>query len=426
MAASFGEKLLQEVHEEGLDELLRDLRALYYENVESTRTGRASQLGVAPIDGLLEIFMPSTVRPPSEQHIIEQSTLHTHSEAPIQPLLYVNPTNPVLEISSTSSAAGKSQLIYYLTALAVLPPKYSGIILGGHAAAVVFIDADGRFDAERLRNIARGIVEDKLRKKPETTPVGDIPGRTVNPTMDQCLEALLLASLQHVHVFRPQSSLALLYTLQSLDTYLLDLSRHVSANRRVHSIIVDSATAFYWQDKLQDEVARTEDIGRPIDELERERREQKSFYLADMYADLVTALKRVQRLFDCAIIYTSTSLAGKSVGKPGAPLDAYNPLDTVLPNMVSFRSSLPPPWGLFPTLRLVVQRDMVRPFPPTMSIRDAQKDAQMRHEVVMQGKFVGSVNGWGREDWPRRVLEGVKRLDGGQFVFQVGRDGVTF
>ncbi|KAL4953524.1 hypothetical protein BDW69DRAFT_184393 [Aspergillus filifer] len=418
MAASFGEKLLLEVHEESLDELLHDLRVLHGESSENVR----AHLGVAAIDHLLELFGPS---PQSQPHLqsIDGDTADnqidlmtgehepTHSEVHIQRAPHTRP-RPVLELSSISSAAGKSQVLYHLSALAVLPSESNGTALGFNSA-VVFIDTDGRFDAERLRSIARGIVQSRLQSEDEGAP--------------EAVEAMIMASLQHVHVFRPQSSSALLATLQSTDTYLLDTSRHTSSNRAVRAIFIDSATAFLWQDRLAEEIARTEEIGRSAAEIERDRLERGTFHIADLYADIVAALKRLQHIFDCAVIYTTTSFSGRSAPNTNSsvPYGSYNPLDTALTGP-TFRTPLPPPWGLFPTLRLVVQRDTVRPFPPMITVAEAQKDATIRQGVVMRGQFLGSVNGWGREDWPMRILEELKRRGGGTFGFRVGKQGVAF
>lgn len=275
-------------------------------------------------------------------------------------------SNPVVEIASTASAAGKSQLLYYLTALAVLPETY-----GGRDAAVVYIDTDGRFDADRLRAVARGIVHQRLQTNITTACID--------------VEDLLISSLQHVHVFRPPSSASLLATLQTLHIYLLDIPRHSSSAKPLHAILLDSATAFLWQDKLRDQIARVEEIGRPHVEIEQERRENRVFVLGGFYTELVAELKRLQGCFECAVVYTVTAWVKTGAGADGA---------------VGFRSSLPPPWGLFPGLRVVVRS-------------------------IGQGRFVGCVNTWGREDWPRRVIEGLERLHNGAFSFYTGKDGVV-
>lgn len=327
--------------------------------------------------------------------------------------------SPILEISSSLSGAGKTQLLYYLTALAVLPRQYGDVAIGGQEAAVVYIDADDRFDADRLRVVAQAIVENVQRINDEDHTEGnDQPG----PLAKDDLNALATSSLQHVHVLRPQSSSALLSTLSKLDVYLYDLSRHQSASRPLHLVVIDSATAFFWQDRLRDEVARTEDIGRPRAEVDQEREQKRSFYLADIYAELVKQLKRLQGRFGCGVVYTTNvSSAAATRSAQSGSSGPYAPSPSRTP---ALRPALPVPWGTFPTLRLVVQRDTVRSFPPGMSAHDARRDAPMRQSVIRQGKFSAWVNAWGREDWPRRIVDGVDFHNGGCFSFYVRDTGV--
>ncbi|RAH40636.1 uncharacterized protein BO95DRAFT_457218 [Aspergillus brunneoviolaceus CBS 621.78] len=432
----FGERLLTEVHEERLNELLHSLRELYQERIG--RDTLKTRFGVDELDKLVGIF---TAPVPSGQsradtaqeelpldpehdpddelaHDPPGRTTNTHS-AGIPVPAYTSHAEPVLEISSTSSAAGKTNLLYYITALAVLPAEINGFKIGGHDSAVVFMDTDGRFNAERLRSVLRGIVKVKC-------------GAQDMSRLDEEMERMAVSCLKHVHVFQPQSSSALLATLQRLDTYLLDLARHASSSRALRLLILDSANAFYWQDKLQDEMTRVEQIGRPAAEIEHDRRQKQSFYLFDMYTDLVRELKRLQRVFSCAVVFTTTAApqttpSRRSHGyQPSGPYDLYNPSDAPAFRRPSFRSALPAPWGTFPVLRVVVQRDPVRPFPAAMGLQEAEENAAKRQEILMRGRFSGWVNMWGREDWPRRWLEGVEALDGGMFFFRMGRDGVQF
>lgn len=326
-----------------------------------------------------------------------------------------------MEISSSISAAGKSQLLYYLTALAVLPRTYGDIPVGGRDAAVIYMDTDGRFDSDWLRVVARGIAQQRQ------TQFESGAGREESTADD--LESLLVSCFEHVHVFRPQSSSSLLATLRILDTYLFDLSSHRSASRPVHLLILDSATAFFWQDRLRDEVARTEDIGRPRADIEREREQKQSFYLSDLYADLVRELKRLQSRLGCAIVYTTTVSGGRPIQgsdshHPAGLFDPYSPSVLSTTRSLSLRPALPAPWGTLPNLRLIVHRDSVRPFPSTMSADDAEKEAPLRQDVVHQGKFSAWVNVWGHEGWPRRVVDGLAARNGGTFAFYVKGAGV--
>ena len=270
--------------------------------------------------------------------------------------------------------------------------------------------------------MALGILQQRSNEQPGE---GEI-----EPPSQIDLESILLASLHHVHIFRPQSSSSLLATLQSLDIYLLDTTRHHSSTRPLNAIIIDSASAFIWQDRLRDEVSRIEEIGRSPAEVQSEREQKQSFYISDLYGELIKELKRLQRVFSCSVIYTTILWSGKGNNlqhpqsyHPSGPFDLYNP-PVVSNKTPAIRSSLPAPWGSFPALRLVVQRDAVRPFPPGMTVREALREASMRQEIVAQGKFSTWVNGWGREEWSRRMEDGVERLNGGMFAFYSRKDGV--
>ncbi|KAF7715319.1 Uncharacterized protein PECH_007269 [Penicillium ucsense] len=436
MAASFGERALAEVHEAGLDQLLNELSEFYPASI-----GKRLPFGVPIIDDLLKVFIqrPSNVSTDAEtrqmQNTVSAEMILTEDDEVLlrcsqddqamsggenliepgspsnSPTISMTTTAkepvPVVEISSSLSGAGKTQLLYHMVAKAILPRRFLNVAVGGLETAVVWIDTDDRLDVYRLQQVARAILHDAwkdVKTENETENLGH------------------LSDSQHVHVFRPQSSAALLATLAQLDHYLYDLSRHYSASRRLHTVIIDSATAFLWQDKLRDEIARTDEIGQSRMEIEGRRQLKQSFHLSDLYADIVSELKRLQDLFRCAVVYTTTvSSGGSSASTNSGPPGLYDRPPTSTP---SLRPALPAPWGLFPTLRLVVHRDTVRPFRPAMSAHDARKDASMRQGIVQQGKFSAWVNAWGQEDWPRRVVDGVHWHNGGCFSFYVRATGV--
>lgn len=435
MASDFGKRVLGEVSEESLDELLHDLRSLRPLGAAAYNASNC-HLGIQELDELLQVFMPSPPAPVSVFHpespvshgqdaghgddAGERNEVETESRSPADPIsaLRVDEINPVVEVSSFSSGAGKTQLFYYLTAVAILPAHYDGIQLGGRNAAIVFIDADGRFDADRLHAVAKGIIQRKL------------DANLRSETAESRVESLLLSALHHVHVFRPQSSLSLLATLQCLDAYLLDLNRHFSSSRPLHAILLDSASAFFWQDKLRDEVARIEEIGRSSAEIERGREQNRSFQLGVLYAALVEELRRLQRRFGCAIFYTCIAWGAKRTGPSESGTGLGSESDFGFYSLgagirfqgPSLRPPLPAPWGIFPHLRLIVQRDGARPFPPKTTIQTASRDAPTRYEVVAKGRFTASINGWGSEGWSSKVVEGLQRRKG--FSFHVDRSGV--
>jgi RecA/RadA recombinase len=412
-------------------------------------------LGVPVIDALLEVFMqrlPGTSNEterqlydtvPPEQIITEDDEILLHcggqdetTAASGEPSVQEHPErfnflssssarrrkrpSPVLEISSSLSGAGKTQLLYYMTARAILPRTFAGLSIGGLEAAVVWMDADDRFDVYRLRDVARGAVR-QARESADDEILDETSARYSEAELTE----MLTSALEHVHVFRPQSSSALLATLCTLDKYLYDLSRHRSASRPLQMLVIDSATAFLWPDKLRDEVARTEEIGRSRAEVGQKRDQNQNFHLSHLYAEIVNDLKRLQGRFGCAIVYTTTVSSGRpSAWHTNGPSGPPGPYDRPPSKTPSLPPALPAPWGTFPIFRLVVHRDTVRPFPPAMSAHDARRDASMRQSVVRQGKFSAWVNAWGREEWPRRVIDGLSWYNGGCFSFYVRATGV--
>ncbi|CAK96839.1 uncharacterized protein An09g03970 [Aspergillus niger] len=308
MAANFGGGLLGEVHEERLDEVLDDLLGVFTTPVPAAQDMHLE--GHMPQDHSGDAQGAYMDDPEGEHPAHGELINDEHAGMHGLPMVVPNHAEPVLEISSRLSAAGKSHLLYYLAAVAILPSLFHGIPLGGHESAVVFIDTDGRFDAERLRTVLRGIVHANINALAQGSP-----GWTSEVGNEE-IESMLVVSLQHVHVFRPQSSSALLATLHHLDAYILDLSRHLSSTRPVHTIYLDSATAFLWQDKLQDEIARVEDIGHVHADPEHERTQKQRFQISDLYAAFIAKLKRLQRLLGCMVVYTTT-VQGRFPGARG-------------------------------------------------------------------------------------------------------------
>ncbi|CAG8940196.1 unnamed protein product [Penicillium salamii] len=432
MAANLGKSALADVHQEGLDQLLSEL-ADYYPGSDHD----VYSLGIPVLDSLLDVFAPKTSqdrgRRASDQDQLRDyqtaayeemlmqvetedddshgpNVMHAHDDTGPVDALFPEPDEaqkrpiPILEVSSCLSSSGKSQLLYYLTAIAILPREY-----GGHEAAVVFIDTDDRFDAERLRVVARRIIRVHMAI---LSSISDEQSAGLPTDCD--MEALIVSSLRHVHVFRPQSSIALLATLHSLGSYLFDLSRHQSASRPLRMIAIDSITAFIWQDRLRDEVARTEEIGRSREEVDSEREQKRRFCLPILYDDLAKQLKQLQSQFHCAIVYTSVVSGGRPAADQDEPQSRFSTL----------KPALPAPWGKLPTLRLIVHRSTVRPFPPSMTPLAAAKDAPSRQSVVQQGKIIAWVNEWDRDGWPRRIVEAVEASNGGSFSFFVLERGV--
>ena len=284
----------------------------------------------------------------------------------------------IIELTSSLPASGKTNLLYLITALAVLPSDH-----GGQGTAVVWFDNDGRFSATRLREVVIGAVSSPTANE---DAVGGEDGT----------ERLVQKALTHVHVFQPQSSRQLVETLDSLPSYLLDVRAHSSLSRRLGLLVLDSASVFYWQDRYDSESARFERPDQPRDKPSRT-------------AEIITKLRDLQKEFDCAITY-STSSAFSTMNKP-VPLSTA---DSAAPQESRSASA----WARFASLTLNLSRLSVTRFSSHMSLEECLRDQKKRQDAVAKMKFVAEVDRSRSEIWTTGVKEEWKKMEaGGSFRF---------
>jgi hypothetical protein len=119
-----------------------------------------------------------------------------------------SPKLPIIELCSEESGAGKTQFLYLITAIAIIPEVYADIDLGGRNCAVVILDTESRFSIQRLVQVIKSYV---LSKDPSLENIDD----------------LMHKSLQHVHIYQPQSLASLIATLSTLEPYLFTELREV-------------------------------------------------------------------------------------------------------------------------------------------------------------------------------------------------------
>jgi hypothetical protein len=229
------------------------------------------------------------------------------------------------------------------------------MVLGGKDEAVVFFDMDARFDVQRLAQVMVSFITSKATGEYSITDA----------------QELIERSLQHLHVFQPRSMSALLNTLDSLKKYLFDQTAHFSSNRAIHSIIIDSASAFYWETRAAYENDRVTalDAKAPGASAAAAMPPPKP----NPYALLINRLRSMQQSLNCIVITTTTASRFKdpSTGE------------------LTIRT-LPTPWPSFPTAKLMVKREQVRKFAVGISWEDAEKDRLLRLEAVEKGYFVAS------------------------------------
>lgn len=221
------------------------------------------------------------------------------------------------------------------------------------------------------------------------------------PLQEEDIASLIHVSLQHLHIFRPQSLRSLLATIESLSTYLFDIHNHFSANRAIGLVVLNSLSAYLWQDRLE-----AEEAGLIDGSMERE----KDGTVVQKYRDLVVALRRAQQTLECTIIATNWGLAPVqyTTGHP------------------ALRPHLPSIWTNFCTLRLVVERNTVSKLGPSMSAEEAAKEGLQRQEAVDESGFSCWVNWWGSDGWKDEVREEVNgRGRRAAFSFRIDGNGVV-
>jgi len=344
----------------------------------STRTG------VDAIDELLAIFSGSS-RPPEEhdaRDVLIRSVQATKRRPP-----------PFIELTSPSPGDGKRHLLYYLVAVAVLPSHLCSIFVGGQDGAIIIMDNDNRFSVPRLVQIMQHLLSNKIVKA-KTGPTSETQLPT-SKDMDQAIEA----ALSHVHIFRPQSMESLLTTITNLRSYIFDPDSHYSIHKRIHSIMLSSASAFYWQDRCDMDTAAALSVPSASATTNQKPR--------SAYIQLAASLRNISAELSCPVIYTTWTTSPVQLGN------------------TAIRPSLPNPWPTLPLLRLVVQRRSVRKLPGAISAEEALRDRKDRSEAVAEGWFDVSVNGYNSDEWTDAMREGLREMGGGGgFAMRIWHEGV--
>lgn len=339
------------------------------------------------IDDLVNLF----TRPPPAQG--SSSPALGFDQTPLKEVKKLNP--PCIEIASPTTGHGKSHLLYRMITLAVLPPSFAGTLLFGHNSAVLYFDTDGHFSITRLYTVVRGYVLSRIDR------IGtERPGRS-GQSKDSDIDAMIEASLQHVHIFSPQSMASLMQTLDKLMMYLGDRTRHHSMHRRIHSIMLDSATAFYWNDRYDTDMANVPDTY-------EEATQSRGKKIASSYPALRSLLSKLSHQLHCPIIYTASDVQPK-----------YSQ-----PATRSLPSALHKSWGTFPDLRLLIQQRPVRGFPLATSAEEAARDAKDRSAAVAEAPFEIVVNYDGNEDWNGETRD-IVRTGRGKFSIMITTEGVS-
>ncbi|KAL2441876.1 hypothetical protein ABEF95_016775 [Exophiala dermatitidis] len=472
-AQRYGARILEEVHEANLENLLADLRhivnpapeyvlgiPLLDEVLESVwsaanqpqlddarqhrgwirpaDTGTHRDRGNLPVNqdtadenenagpGPGTLAIDSDNAQDSDDDIVDAQG-HHHPQTPSRqavPKPKHDPPATTIEISSPKSATGKTTLLYYLCAIATLPVES-----GGKGSTVVYIDSDGRFSASRLMQVMKHYIATSKQKQTTTTdPVGsrslsnnnhkgkskdpnpsrdnDKPNNVnINTTSDRAhvnesesesdTTSIALEALQHIHVFRPQSSNQVVTILQSLPEFLFDRSKiQSSVYRHLGLLVLDSATAFYWQDRFDRDMARlggTESSGMPA------AAEKPT---GTTTSGIIECLKSLQRRFDCVVAFTTINYSTTtSTATSTAPTSG--PAATVVGDRRGHDTQPAPDtkpvpstqWSTYATLTLDLSRIAVPQFPPQLTLSECLADADKRFAAMRNTRIQIRVRG---------------------------------
>ncbi|KAF1843116.1 uncharacterized protein K460DRAFT_139779 [Cucurbitaria berberidis CBS 394.84] len=356
-----GEKLLGEVEVEDLSSVLQSVRELNIRKNDSEynqTTLRSSFFGIPELDAL-----------------------------------FPRQLNPILELVSPpeahhASGAGKTSLLYLIISHAIFPSYFApSIALGGQNAAIILFDPLNHFSVSRLANVMLNLLKTKVHAA----------GQTMTARTRADMKTLVKRSMQHIHIFRPQSWPSLLSTLHTLPDYLFNKDKHESTHRHIHSIILEDIDTFTWAIRNSSQSGQTNP-------------------LSTASTRLASTLQNLSARFSNATILTSHSTSPTSF-RPALP--------TSWPLQLQQRAL---PEGARQTgarvdtaahstaaamvTRLAIRRVEVLKFAPAISVEEAEAERQQRWEVVSRARF---------ECW--KVGVGVK--DGEGFLFSVGRRGVV-
>lgn len=338
------------------------------------------------LDRLIDVFQ-------APRNVIQQSrTLRVIGNSLMQDENTVKECSPaVLEFIGTSACSGKTQVLYQIIILALLPQAYNDIDLNGKSSAVILLDISSKFSVLRLRDVAASYI---------ASCISACAAYAIAPAE---ISSLIHDSFQHLHIFHPQSSLSLLATVGSLPSYLLSQPfSHFSAGRQVSALIISDLSFFQWQDRPEDEE----------NAVVTDERSAHHSSLIQHYRSLISSLKQIQSIFSCTIISTRSSLSNPYY-LPG--------------NHLALRLHTPAVWNNFCTAQIILELVSVPKFGPGISAQEAESERARRQEAVDSGSRRGWVNWWSSDRWREDVREGVMRWEsdcGGGMRFQIQK-GIT-
>jgi hypothetical protein len=245
---------------------------------------------------------------------------------------------------------------------------------------VLFIDCDARFDIHCLQTVITTFIKDKLA---ENLQAGFIQPTTITGPSEDEIEQVVTAALSRTYIFQPTSGMGLLATVKGLPRLL---SQHAYKSLTIGLVAIDSLSTFHH-------ALRT------------------NHKLPEYYSQLATSLRSLSSLFSVPVITTSWSLFAQTASPETQPRTYIGvALSHSVVQRPVWRQYFPGEWLRGVDCRIVLQKREVRGFMEGMTIDEAEREKEMRMEVVKRG----AVQGW---------LEG---HEGREFEMFITDEGVRF
>ena len=249
---------------------------------------------------------------------------------------------------------------------------------------MIWIDNENRFSIRRLYRVLSTLAAEELGH---------------GASKDQGASDIAAACLRNLHVFRPQSSDALLATVEGLMQYLLNPNANSSFGHTIETILIENVSAFFWEDRYEKE-RQTYPLpsGAAVLEL---------FDLAQRWKTLVTHLWQIQSTFGCVVAVSNTCLFSASI------LDSEPALRTNVPTL----------WSNFVTLELIVAKNPPMRFRSGLSAEEALLESKYRDDDLQKGTCTA---------WEARLVctdrdptpSILQSVGDGRFRFKIDNDGV--
>lgn len=293
----------------------------------------------------------------------------------------------IIEITDTKTGSGKTHVLYHMITLSTLPQTHGDISVGGKASAVLLFDVDASFNLQRLSEVMEGHIRSCCQ-----------PAHTITEAE---ISVLVKDAMEHIHLYRPNSSEELELMLSNAVPYLLGTGNHHSGDRRLDAILIDSLSACHWQDQA---------LALGLDENPEVNLSKSK--MKERYAKIQGHLHSFRRQTGAFVIVTTWGLRRQQKRQSRGEYT-----DTPV-------SLLPEAWGsTLASIRIVVSRcPGAPPFPRAIDWAEALARKSEHRSAVLQAGFIGIFD---IKNLPPEVQARVRTSVSG-FKYHINQDGIKF